>query len=137
LGRAVASRLAELAGAFLGTELSIAKEVSKRHTGTDEVPQSFTTVCLQVLDLFGEKSEFDELLADTGPLPVQRNGRLQSVVSSVSWESVRQQLRDEIGHATDQLKVRVYNRNQQIDNNGALLVRRTSTSRSPFRGISL
>jgi hypothetical protein len=138
----VVTRLAELVSAFLGTEVSIHRQESSSvdRDLDSSSSSSLRTLALQLLDLFGDEAEFNELFAGTGSLPIQRKGRLEAVVSGDTWDIVRSQLGKELRMATEQLKAKVSRqRNLSVDQGGgAVLVRRSSTrTLSPFRGLGI
>ena len=126
----LAIRLAELATAFLGTEVSIQRESSAANHAD---AAAMKTLALQILDLFGEESDFEEL----APLE-RRKGRLDSMISKDCWESVRFQLRKEIQMATAQLTVDSHRGRSRLQNGGDILVRKGgTTTQSPFRGLGI
>ncbi|GAX19073.1 hypothetical protein FisN_3Lh008 [Fistulifera solaris] len=102
-GYPVAKRLAELCTFLLTTEISMHRE-----SGTF---LSTETLCLQLMDLYGEEEEFATLLKDfLGPLSEDRRGQLQSILDREVWSMAREQLYDEIHEATLRMQQHVHGR---------------------------
>jgi hypothetical protein len=74
-------RLAELTSAFLGLELTV-----REQSGVQHQPQSRQLLAEQVLDLFGEATEFN------GAATTMREGQLKPLLSSSMWQGTRSQL---------------------------------------------
>jgi hypothetical protein len=102
-GERVAKRLAEVCTFLLTTEISMHRE-----SGT---LSSTETLCLQLMDLYGEEEEFATLLKDfSGPLFEDRRGQLQPILNRDVWSMAREQLHDEIHEATLRTQQRVHGR---------------------------
>jgi hypothetical protein len=95
--REAVCRLAELATSFLGTELSIHREISQQISLR---PDSLKALPDQLLDLYGEASEFYDDGVSSVPVGApRREGRIKHVVSDLSWEGMRDQVQGELGEA--------------------------------------
>lgn len=133
----VVSRLAELVTAFVGTELSIHQEIGSQHSTSK--PDADKILAAQLLDLFGETSEFGVGVAESFSDPTARRyGRLKEVVCGSVWEAIRRQLRNELERATNDIQAK-----RSGKSNGSMEVGwhttgiRRSGNQSPFRGIGM
>lgn len=104
-GGSTTSRLAELAAAFVGTELSLHHEAGNRH-GIMKLDAE-KMLSAQLLDLFGENPEFGFEYEDAyGDPPVRREGRLKNVVCGSVWQAVRKQLGNELEKASNDIQAK-------------------------------
>ena len=129
----LASRLAELTTAVLGTELSIHHEIGSQHSTM--TPEAEKILAAQLLDLFGETSElgFEEAF---GPAAA-RHGRLKSVVDDSVWQAVRRQILNELDRAITDIQAKRNGKNMSAIEGGWYTGMRSSGNASPFRGLGM
>ena len=125
------ARLAELTTALLGMEMSVQLEArTRQHPG--EIESDIKVFADQLFDLYGEASEFGAMSSGFS-LGGQREGRLKNVLSQESWDGARSQLHKFLEVAVAALTQQRNEKMRTIER-GSLL-RRRSSSGSPFRGL--
>jgi hypothetical protein len=132
----VVSRLAELVTAFVGMELSIHHEIGSQHSMSK--PDADKIVAAQLLDLFGETSEFGVRAAESFSDPTaRRHGRLKEVVCDSVWEAIRRQLWNELDRATNDIEAKQREKGNDAIEGGRYTGIRRSGNQSPFRGMGV
>jgi hypothetical protein len=132
----VVSRLAELVTAFVGMELSIHREIGSQHSASK--PDADKIIAAQLLDLFGETSEFGVRAAESFSDPTaRRHGRLKEVVCDSVWEAIRQQLCNELDRATNDIEAKQREKGNDAIEGGRYTGIRRSGNQSPFRGMGV
>ena len=120
-------RIAELTSALLATELQVQLE-ARLNLDSSEREAYIKIHADALLDLFGEEHEFG--LSVDG----QRVGRLKSVVSGESWESVRSQLNSYLSVAVAELNTQHNEKALAIATERGSLFIRQSSDGSSFYG---
>jgi hypothetical protein len=132
----VVSRLAELVTAFVGMELSIHHENGSQYSASK--PDADKIIAAQLLDLFGETSEFGVRAAESFSDPTaRRHGRLKEVVCDSVWEAIRQQLWNELDRATNDIEAKQREKGNDAIEGGRYTGIRRSGNQSPFRGMGV
>jgi hypothetical protein len=132
----VVSRLAELVTAFVGMELSIHHEIGSQHSTSK--PDADKIIAAQLLDLYGETSEFGVRAAESFSDPTaRRNGRLKEVVCDSVWEAIRRQLWNELDRATNDIEAKQREKSNDAIEGGRYSGIRRSGNQSPFRGMGM
>lgn len=132
-------RLAELLSAFVGLELSIYQENNSR-PDFSAIDANSKQLADQVLDLFGEASEFGpspSAVDVVGNTSGRREGKLRPLLSKETWDGVRRQLRFYLDLAVAELTAKLRSERKRPEAGSLFLRRSSSGSSSPFRGIGI
>lgn len=124
------ARLAELATALLGTELSLHFLIGSQQVPSR--PDDPKIIAAQIMDLFGEPSDFEdgEVIGPT------RVGRAKNVLGLETWDTIRGQLHRELEQAVKDIELKRGERQRMIEND-AWFGGHRSANLSPFRRAGL
>ena len=96
---ALTKSLAELSAMLLGTELSLRQEGQRGESRVKT--QIDIQLARQILDLFGERSDFKDMQPNMEPRVTCNEGRLKYLLSERSWTSSRNQIADFIKYGIE------------------------------------